>query len=82
MSNREMVIQLLNNIPDSKLVYILDILKGIKGLSDNLIEEVEPDEWDLKMLDEAEAENDGTTYTLDEVLKECDLTYEDLQDWL
>lgn len=82
MSNREMVIQLLNNIPDSKLVYILDILKGIKGLSDNLIEEVEPDEWDLKMIAEAEAENDGTTYTLDEVLKECDLTYEDLQDWL
>ncbi len=59
-------------------MYVLDILKGLKGLSDDLIEEVEPDEWDLKMI--AEAENDGTTYTLDEVLKKCDLTYEDLQD--
>ena len=79
MSNREMAIQLLNNIPDSKLVYIIDILNGIKNMLSD-IEEVEPDEWDLKMIAEAEAENDGTTYTLDEVLKECDLTYEDLQD--
>ncbi len=73
MSNREYAIQLLNNIPDGKLVYIIDILKGLNGLSDNLIEEAEPDEWDLKMIAEAEAENDGTTITLEELAKDLEL---------
>lgn len=76
MSNREIAINIINEIPEYKLNYVIDILKGIKNL---IVEEVEPDEWDLKMIAEAEAENDGTTYTLDEVLKECGLNYEDIQ---
>lgn len=77
MSNKEIAIGIINQIPDYKLTYVIDVLNSIKNM---LIEEVEPDEWDLKMIAEAEAENDGTVYSVDEVLKECGLTYEDLQD--
>lgn len=71
MSNREIAINIINEIPEYKLSYVIDILKGIKNL---IVEEVEPDEWDLKMI--AEAENDGTKYSLEEVLEECGLKYE------
>lgn len=73
MSNREIAINIINEIPEYKLSYVIDILNGIKNL---IVEEVEPDEWDLKMIAEAEAENDGTTYSIEEVLEECGLKYE------
>lgn len=77
-----MIINLANNIPDSELIPVVDILKSLYRLinNKNYIEETEPDQWDLKMIAEAKEENDGTTYSLDEVLKECGLTYEDIQD--
>ncbi len=75
MSNREIAINIINEIPEYKLNYVIEILKGIKSL---IIDEAEPDELDLKMIAEAEKENDGTVYSLDEVLKECGLNYEDL----
>lgn len=64
MSNREMAIQLIEEMSDDKLVVIIDMLKNM------LIEEVEPDEWDLKMIAEAERENDGTTITLEDLAEE------------
>ena len=57
MSEREKAIQLIKEIPDNKLVFVVDMLNSIKKL---LIEEVEPDEWDLEMIAQAEQENDGT----------------------
>ena len=53
------------------------MLNSIKGL---LIDEVEPDEWDLEMIAEAQNENDGKKISLDEMLKKDGLTYADLQD--
>ena len=41
---------------------------------------VEPDQWDLDMMAQAQNDNDGTTLTLDEMLKKEGLTYADLQD--
>jgi hypothetical protein len=76
MSNRERVLQIIDDIPESKLIFVLDMLNSIKGL---LIEEVEPDEWDLKMIAKAASENDGTTTSLEEMLKKDGLTYADLQ---
>ena len=76
MSNREYAHQLLDKIPESKMIYIVGILEGATIPE---IEEVEPDEWDLKMIEEAEMENDGETVTLDELLKKEGLTYADLQ---
>ena len=76
MSEREKAIQLIKEIPDNKLVFVVDMLNSIKKL---LIEEVEPDEWDLEMIGQAEQENDGTKVSFDELLQKEGLTYADLQ---
>ena len=76
MSNKEKVLQLIDDIPDYKLIYVIDMLNSIKSL---LVEEIEPDEWDLQMIADAKQNNDGTTVTLDEMLAKDGLTYEDLQ---
>ena len=77
MSNKEKAIQLLENIPESKMIFVINVLENLKEL---MIEEVEPDEWDKAMIAEAERENDGTTVSLDELLKKEGLTYADLRD--
>ena len=82
MSNKERIIQLIDNIPDYRLVYIVDILESLKAYANESVEpkEVEPDEWDLAMIAEAEKVNDGTTVSLDEMLAKDGFTYADLQD--
>ncbi|MCM1038538.1 MAG: hypothetical protein NC434_04380 [Ruminococcus sp.] len=77
MSNKEQIIQFINNIPDYKLTYVVDMLNSIKDL---LVEEVVPDKWDLRMIEDAKKNNDGATVTLEELLKKDGLTYEDLRD--
>lgn len=77
MSNKEQILQLIDNIPDYKLTYVVDILNSIKNL---LLEEVAPDEWDLQMIAEAKRDNDGVTATFEEMLKKDGLTYADLRD--
>ena len=77
MSNRERAHQLLDKVPENKIIYILGILEGATIPE---IEEVEPDKWDLKMIEEAKKENDGTTISFDELLKKEGLTYADLQE--
>ena len=77
MSNREMAIDLINRMPEYKIVYAVDMLHGLlQGHSD--APEVEPDEWDLEMIARAERENDGTTVTLEEMLAKDGFTYEDI----
>lgn len=70
MSDRERAMQLLEKVPETKLYYIIGILEGAI-IPD--IEEVEPDEWDLKMIDEASSENDGEEVTLEDIKKELGL---------
>lgn len=70
MSNKERAIQLLDKIPESKMYYIIGILEGA-AIPD--IEEIEPDEWDLEMIAEAERENDGEEVTLEDLKKELGL---------
>lgn len=79
MSNRELAIKLLNEIPESKMIFVVDILKSVKNM---FIDEVKPDEWDLKMIQEAEKENNGEKVSFDEILKRDGLTYADLQNWI
>ena len=82
MSNKELVINLVNSIPDSELLPIVDMLKTLYRLINNhtYVEEVVPDEFDIAMIEEAKNLNDGTTISFDELLKRDGLTYEDLQD--
>lgn len=77
MSDREKAIQLIKEIPDSKMIFVVDMLKSIKGL---LVEEIEPDDFDLAMIKEANQENDGTKVSLEDLLKRDGVTYADLQD--
>lgn len=70
MSDRERAMQLLEKVPETKLYYIIGILEGA-AIPD--IEEVEPDEWDLKMIAEADSENDGEEVTLEELKQELGL---------
>ena len=80
MSNREKAIDIIDQIPEYKLIYVIDVLNGIKEMINDHIETVEPDEWDLEMIAEAEKENDGTTVTLEELMAKDGFSYADLQD--
>lgn len=71
MSNKERVIQLIRDIPDNKLVFVVNMLESMKAYAG---EEIEPDEWDLKMISNAKQENDGETLTFDEVARELGMT--------
>lgn len=67
MSNKERVIQLINDVPDNKLIFVIDMLESLKAYAG---EDIEPDEWDLQMIAQAKKENDGCTITLDELKQE------------
>ena len=51
MSNKERIMELIDGIPDRKLVYIVDILEAVRAYAG---EEIPPDEWDLQMIQETE----------------------------
>lgn len=71
MSNRERVLQLINDIPENKLVFVVDLLENLKAYAG---ETVEPDEWDLEMIAEAEKENDGTAISIEDLAAELGIT--------
>lgn len=71
MSNRERILQLIEDVPDNKLIFIVNMLESLRAYAD---ETIEPDEWDLKMIMDAEENNDGNTITLDELSKELGIT--------
>ncbi len=75
MSEKEQLKQLIDRLPEYKIEYIAKLILGIEKTD---IAEVEPDEWDLKMIADAQANNDGTTVSLDELLERDGLTYADL----
>jgi hypothetical protein len=71
MSNKERILQLIDDVPDGKLVFVVDMLESLKAYAG---EAIKPDEWDLQMIAEAERENDGNTMTIDEVAKELGIS--------
>lgn len=71
MSNKDRIIQLIDDVPDNRLVFIVDMLESIRAYAG---EEIEPDEWDLQMISQADRENDGVTVTLDELTQELGIT--------
>ena len=75
MSEKEQLKQLIDRLPEYKIEYIAKLILGIEKTD---IAEVEPDEWDLKMIADAQANNDGTTVSLDELLERDGLTCADL----
>lgn len=70
MSNKERILQLIDDVPENKLVFVIDMLESLKGYAG---EAIEPDEWDLKMIKQAKEENDGETVSFNELCKELEI---------
>lgn len=75
MSERERIKQAIDRLPEYKLAYVANLILSIEKTS---IEEIEPDELDLKMIADAERNNDGSTVSFEELLAKEGLTYADL----
>lgn len=60
MSNRERAIDLINQMDDGKILFVINILEGINGLTEK------SDEYDLKLAMDSEIDNDEE-YTSEEV---------------
>lgn len=71
MSNRERLLQLIDDVPDNKLVFVVSMLESLKAYAG---EAIEPDEWDLQLIAEAKTENDGETVTIEDLSKELGIT--------
>ncbi|MCM1245116.1 MAG: hypothetical protein NC293_05650 [Roseburia sp.] len=71
MSNKERAIQLLEDIPESKLFFVVDMLENLKAYAG---EEIEPDEWDLEMIERAKKENDGQGVPIETLAAELGVT--------
>ena len=71
MSNKERAMQLLEDIPENKLVFFVDMLENIKAYEG---EEIEPDEWDLEMIEHAKRENDGHGIPIETLAEELGIT--------
>lgn len=67
MSNRERVLQLIEDIPDIKLHFVVEMLESLKAYAG---EEIEPDEWDLQMIAQVKKDNDGKTVALEDLADE------------
>lgn len=75
MSEREKLKQVIDRLPECKISYVANLILSIEKAE---MEEVEPDEWDLKMISDAKEQNDGSSVSLEELLKRESLTYTDL----
>lgn len=62
MSNKEYAMNLIDNMSDKQLIFIINILEGINGLTNK------SDEYDLKMALDSEIDNEEE-YTSEEVNK-------------
>ena len=71
MSNKERAMQLLEDIPENKLVFIVEMLENIKAYAG---EEIEPDEWDLEMIERSKMENDGNGIPIEKLAEELGIT--------
>ena len=65
MSEREKLKAVIDRLPEYKIAYIANLIFSIEKTD---IEEIEPDEWDLKMIEEARANNDGSVVSFEELL--------------
>ena len=71
MSNKERAMQLLEDIPENKLVFIVEMLENIKAYEG---EEIEPDKWDLEMIERSKMENDGNGIPIEKLAEELGIT--------
>ena len=75
MSTKELAYNLIDKLTESQLQGLVMLLQGYVS-SD--VEEIEPDEWDLEMIKQAEEENDGETISLESFAKELGIDDDDI----
>ncbi len=63
MSEKEQLLQLIDNMPDYKIGYILAYAKGLIATD---IETVEPDEFDKKMIEDIKNDHDCSEFVSSE----------------
>lgn len=71
MSNKERIMQLIGDVPDNRLIFVVDMLESLKAYAG---EEIVPDDFDLQLIEQAEAENDGGTMSMESLCKELEIT--------
>jgi len=71
---KEKAHQLIDTVPDDKIAQVVIILEGIKSIIED-----ELDEWDLKLVKEAQAAlKSGDFVPFEDVLREAGLSAKDL----
>lgn len=71
MSEREHLKQIIDRLPEYKLAYVSNLILDIEKMA---IEEVEPDKWDLEMIEHAKKENDGQGIPIEVLADELGIT--------
>lgn len=73
MGEREKLKQIIDGLPEYKLAYITNLILDIVKTD---IEEIEPDEWDLEMIERAKMINDGNGIPIETLASEFDKMHE------
>lgn len=76
MSTTERLHTIIDEMPIDQQEAWLIILEASRGKQ--IIEEIEPDEWDLKMINQAKEENDGESISLESFAKELGIDHDSL----
>lgn len=77
MSNKDLAIQLINQIPDYKLGYAIAYLQGLYA------DEMSDDIFCQKLLEDYENSTDkGEFVSFEEAMKMCEVDINAIQDWV
>ena len=76
MSTSEKLHMIIDEMPADQQEAWLIILEASRRKQ--IIEEIEPDEWDLKMIKQAEEENNGEEISLESFAEELGIDYDSL----
>lgn len=72
---RAEVNRMINAIPDEKMIYVLNVLRGMSGFA---MEEEEPDAFDLQLMAQAKNDSDATV-SFEEAIKEMGFELDEFQ---
>lgn len=75
MSTREMLTNLIDSVPDSQMDLLYQTVSNLL----QIMADAEDDAFCLALAAQAEQEDDGTRYSLEELMAECEVTHADLQ---
>ena len=75
MSKRELLDNLLQSIPDYQIDIVYDTVTGII----KILDDAEDDAFCLALAQKALKDDDNTRFSMEDVMKECGISNDDLQ---